>query len=783
MLDAEGQPALIMELLEGENLADRLARGPVPLPDVITIGLQVASALDAAHQKGILHRDIKPGNIFILPSGQIKVLDFGLAKSTLSPDVQETLSLSSSPMTSPGAIVGTILYVAPEQALGERVDGRTDIFTLGVVMYQLCTGRLPFTGKTLAAHFDALLHVPPVPVQAHNPKVSPKLAAIVTRALERRPENRQQTAAELERELRELQWRPDAGWKPTLRARWAMATALLTIAIAIATLVIFARLPKSPAVALTVSQATDSLGEELFPSMAPDGKSFVFAARQHGTWDIFSRRLDDRRTVNLTADYSGDDTQPSFSFDGNRLAFRSERQGGGIFIMSATGESVRRVADFGYNPSWSSDGKFLVVATEGVTDPINRGRASQLWTLETDTGKKRLIYAEDAVQPSWSPHGDRIAFWSGLSGHREVKTISAGGGEARSAATEAEVSWNPVWSPDGRFLYYLSNQGGSMNVWRAAINERTGSVAQKAEPVTTPATEAAHLSLARNARRGVYVQRFSAANLHKSKFDGNRTTGEPVSITHGTRMLVSPDVSQDGEWIVYGTFGTPEDIYVVRMDGTDSRQLTNDTYMDRRPRWSPDGKRIVFDSNRTGRFELWQINSDGTALTQLTHASGRGIMQGVWSPAGDELAFSRPEGVPGIFKLSSSTMKELDVLANPKNWNGITSWSPDGAHLAFHIISSSQGPHGVGIYSIRSGEATRLREEGTSPTWMPDSRHLLYENGTELHLLDTITRADRIIMRTAPYELELGSRSGGVRDWIFYSLISREADIWSFELQ
>jgi len=363
MLDAEGQPALIMELLEGENLADRLARGPVPLPDVITIGLQVASALDAAHQKGILHRDIKPGNIFILPSGQIKVLDFGLAKSTLSPDVQETLSLSSSPMTSPGAIVGTILYVAPEQALGERVDGRTDIFTLGVVMYQLCTGRLPFTGKTLAAHFDALLHVPPVPVQAHNPKVSPKLAAIVTRALERRPENRQQTAAELERELRELQGRPDAGWKPTLRARWAMATALLTIAIAIATLVIFARLPKSPAIAITVSQATDSLGEELFPSMAPDGKSFVFAARQHGTWDIFSRRLDDRRTVNLTADYSGDDTQPSFSFDGNRLAFRSERQGGGIFIMSATGESVRRVADFGYNPSWSSDGKFLVVAT------------------------------------------------------------------------------------------------------------------------------------------------------------------------------------------------------------------------------------------------------------------------------------------------------------------------------------------------------------------------------------------------------------------------------------
>jgi eukaryotic-like serine/threonine-protein kinase len=169
VVDAEGQPALIMELLEGETLAQRLGRGPIPLPEVVNIGVQVASALGAAHQKGILHRDVKPGNIFILSSGHIKVLDFGLAKATGAPEILETQSLSSSPMTAPGAIVGTTVYLAPEQALGEQLDARSDIFSLGVVLYQLCTGELPFSGKTIAALFEAHLHPEPIPVRERNP--------------------------------------------------------------------------------------------------------------------------------------------------------------------------------------------------------------------------------------------------------------------------------------------------------------------------------------------------------------------------------------------------------------------------------------------------------------------------------------------------------------------------------------------------------------------------------------------------------------------------------------
>ena len=169
---------------------------------------------------------------------------------------------------------------------------------------------------------------------------------------------------------------------------------------------------------------------------------------------------------------------------------------------------------------------------------------------------------------------------------------------------------------------------------------------------------------------------------------------------------------------------------MVRVDGSALRQLTNDPYKDRRPHWSPDGKRIIFDSNRSGRFELWQIGFDGSSLTQVTHTTGLGTIQGVWSPTGEELTFSRPGGVPGIWKLSSSTTVNLDALADPKSWCGVTSWSPDGARLAFHTVTTFQGPRGIGMYSVKGGEVVRLRDEGAAPTWLADSRRLLYETGS-----------------------------------------------------
>jgi Tol biopolymer transport system component len=278
------------------------------------------------------------------------------------------------------------------------------------------------------------------------------------------------------------------------------------------------------------------------------------------------------------------------------------------------------------------------------------------------------------------------------------------------------------------------------------------------------------------------VQRFSAANIHKIRFDGRKSAGALIQVTRGTRTFLVSDVSANGEWVAFVSSGAQEDLSVVRNDGTGLKQLTSDVHKDRRPRWAPDGKRLMFDSNRTGRFELWQINPDGSALTQVTHTAGPPALQAVWSHSGAEVAFSRAGDVPGIMNLATGETRLLRPRAGRGTWVGFTSWSPDGEKIAFHTIGA-KGTAGVGVYSIRDGSAVPLTTQGAAPVWLADSRRLLYETGFELHLIDSVTRSDQVILRTEPYVIELGSRSGGVRDWIYVSLLSTEADVWTFDIR
>jgi eukaryotic-like serine/threonine-protein kinase len=238
-------------------------------------------------------------------------------------------------------------------------------------------------------------------------------------------------------------------------------------------------------------QLTDFPGQERWPSLSPDGQSIVYAGLVGGNEDIFLLRVGGRNPVNLTADSSVPDSQPAFSPDGSRIAFRSERNGGGIFVMGATGESVRRVTDFGFAPSWSADGSELVVSTSNFVDPFSRNLRGKLFIVPLATGERRLIDDGDAVQPAWSPNGHRVAFWGVVGGGvRDIWTVPAGGSAAGprvSVTSDAATDWCPRWSPDGRWLYFLSDRGGVMNVWRVPIDESSGRVLGEAESVIAPA--------------------------------------------------------------------------------------------------------------------------------------------------------------------------------------------------------------------------------------------------------------------------------------------------------
>ena len=435
---------------------------------------------------------------------------------------------------------------------------------------------------------------------------------------------------------------------------------------------------------VTFTQLTDAPGQELYPSLSPDGKSFVYQSREAGNWDIFFQRVGGNATINLTKDSPEDDTAPAFSPDGEQIAFRSERAGGGIFLMGATGESIRRLTDFGFNPAWSPDGKEIVCATASFVDPDSLStRAGQLFIVNVATGQKRLIAeAQDAHQPQWSPNGHRIAYWGRPPGalQRDIWTVPSGGGAPVRITNDAATDWNPVWSADGLYLYFASNRTGSMNLCRARVEEASGKVAGPSEAITTPAAYAGWFSISRLGGRIAYAQRTVSANLYKVAFDPEKetVTGKPVAIEQGSRDIGGAVVSPDNLSVAFVFLGAQEDIAVIRSDGTGLRKLTDDPYKDRKPSWSPNGKEITFHSDRSGKFEIWTIRPDGSDLRQITNL-GLSPTGGAWSPDSSRLAVRIPQQVGSPARVAVVDMRKpgqtpetLPLLTPP----GVLSFRP-----------------------------------------------------------------------------------------------------------
>jgi Tol biopolymer transport system component len=463
--------------------------------------------------------------------------------------------------------------------------------------------------------------------------------------------------------------------------------------------------------------------------------------------------------------------------------------------MGASGENVKRIADFGYNPAWSPDGRDIVFAVT-IADPESRlSSRSQLFSVNVASGEKRPItpQAGIAVQPNWSPHGYRIAYWAQVQGRLNVWTIPAGGGEAVRVTNDASVDWNPVWSPDGTWLYFASDRGGSMNLWRAPIAEKSGKVLGEVEPVTTPSTYAANVSFSRTGRQMAYIQRTQTSHIHRVGFDAVRETavGQPEPVTQGSKATGTPNVSPDGEWIAAVESSQQGNLIVVRRDGSGLRHLTDDGYRNRIPVWSPDGNLLAFISNRGGRVDMWAIRPDGGSLRQLTHTATGSITRPVWSPDGKRLIYSQQNSTPFVIDAdkpwSSQTPRALPTaLKEPDTWLEPTSWSPDGRRLAGFQLRGDGKFSGIGIYSLENGDYTRVTDFGQSPFWLRDSRRLIFSSGPlrdgAVYLMDSQSRKVRQMISVAPNEV-IGDAISPDNRWIYFTLQVTEADIWLANLR
>jgi Tol biopolymer transport system component len=783
--EVDGRPFIAMELLEGQTLRDRIGTRPLDTNSLLDLAAQIAEALDAAHAKSIVHRDIKSANIFVTSGGQVKILDFGLAKlaaatdhpppGAASPSMATVLS-PDAVVTSPGQTLGTVAYMSPEQVRGEALDGRTDLFSCGVVMYEMATGRPPFQGPTTGVIFDGILNRRPAPASHVNTALPAELDRILDRALEKDRDLRYQSARDLRADI--IRLRRDSGSHSATttiaatsataapapsrrRARGLMAAtaAVAVIAIVGGGLWIWrhGRPAAAPTAAMhTLTRATFDDGLQMEATWSPDGRFLAYASNQSGNFDIWVQPLGGGRAVQVTSDPSTD-WQPSWSPDGNTIAFRSERDGGGIYVVPAFGGTERRVSTEGAWPAWSPDGsKLLSVVGAPIGDASSVIPRVYLADLH---GAEAVRILEAALKPFtnidrivWHPDGRRVSFQAVKDGRRSFWTVPLDGGapvetvmaadvEERLAKARVGLNWLR-WGPKGDSVYVEGQTNGVVNLWKFGVDPRTLAFISGPERLTTGAGLDTDVAISADGRNLAFTSATVSNRLWAVPFDARSltTTGSGEPITAGNLAVESFDLSPDGEHLVFMArrAGKPgAELWTRAMsDGRDTLLGEAQSYF--APRVSSDGTLVAYrTSHGTGangapqRRLGWMALAGGEAhLLPAGLANSWG-----WSPDGTHLLHNCPPPARTSSlcvspRTAQTTAETKTLLVDPAYslWQG--RFSPDGRWVAFNAQSVKEpGVSILGVVPATGGSWTPLTPASLwadKPRWAPDGRSILF---------------------------------------------------------
>jgi Tol biopolymer transport system component len=776
-----------MELVTGQSLEDRLEAGALEPRLAALIARGIAHALGAAHDAGLVHRDVKPSNILLDPQDEPMLTDFGLVHDQ-----------SASRLTISASVLGTPAYMSAEQARGEAPRPEHDIYSLGAVLFAMLAGRAPYLGELPSAVLSQVLTLQPPPLPVLRPDVPRPLVAICEKAMSRNVRGRYRTCQEFVCEIdRYLEGTRTEAERSVARearhrwARWFLLGAGIVGAVAIGGWLIVsdrrsgegrggARLADGPR---AMRRITGTPGLELEPSLSPTAEWFAYASPRDGDFDIYVDRTGEQRPENVTPDWEGMDVQPSVSPDGRAIAFRSDRSGGGVFVLDVGSRAVRRVAEFGYHPAWSPDGKTIAVSTELVygVGRSPRNTQSEIWTIDMSSGKQERLVSADAVQPAWSPGGSRLAFWGKRGDVTGLWTVGRTGQDVVPCSVGTESVRDPVWLPSGDALLVTTRASEASTIQAIAIDEKTGECSREHVPLTRSLAGAQQSGAV--SRDGRYLALVSWERGESAVRIGSNagSLAAPVPVTGDTRVESAPDLSPDGQWIALSVQDGPADLVVVRTDNSVRRGLTEDSFEERTPRWSPDGEWIAFAANRTGHFEIWRIRPDGSGAERLTETAGGSALSPVWSPDGRRLAYGvRGKGILEIDPTipAPRTPRVLFPADRLGDQDAVPrAWSPDGRHL---LLVGRDG--NSSLLDLQTAQEARLSSRAHGGAWA--SPHELWiTDGGELKALDTASDKSRVLLSVAPRRfsasLSIDRRTGDA----YTTVVENEADIWLADLK